>query len=73
MEKNDQKKKRKRKVKQIFYPLWTPLTALPDGSAICEKLLSQDRAVSVLHAMDGADGTVRAAASEGKCSEKMLR
>ena len=37
------------------------------------KLLSQAKAVGVLQAIDGTDGTVKAAVSEGNCSSKIDR
>jgi len=42
-------------------------TALPDGSALFRKAASHASASAVLQAMEGTDGTVAAAWSEGKC------
>lgn len=49
------------------------LTARPDGSAESLKSLSQAKASAVLQAIDGTDGTLKAAVFEGKCSAKIER
>ena len=47
--------------------------ARPDGSAALAQASSQARAVGVEQAMDLFCGTVRQAAGEGKCLEKISR
>tara|TARA_Y100000814_G_C12232799_1_gene368894 strand:+ start:686 stop:814 length:129 start_codon:yes stop_codon:yes gene_type:complete len=42
------------------------LIALPEGSFIFLKLLSQSNAIFELHAIDGSDGTVSDEEFEGK-------
>ena len=47
--------------------------ARPEGSFIFWKDASHANAVGVLHAIEGTEGTVSAAACDGKWSSKMLR
>ena len=47
--------------------------ARPEGSFIFWKDASHANAVGVLHAIKGKEGTVSAAARDGKWSSKMLR
>tara|TARA_B100001109_G_C18511814_1_gene311868 strand:+ start:374 stop:511 length:138 start_codon:yes stop_codon:yes gene_type:complete len=42
--------------------------ALPEGSFMFWKDLSHSKAIGVLHATEGTDGTVEEAVLDGKCS-----
>lgn len=56
----------------FLYPSRCTPTERPEGSALFLKLASHSKAIGVLQAIDGTEGTQLAAESDGKCSENIV-